>query len=170
MRRTAYTSRCVRSATERTRRRTVTRAPAPRPRGGHPLGERLSAEHGSSAITSVFGVLIFLALLMLATQVLVHLYATSTVSAVAFDTARRAAAEGASCASIDAATRARQALGGYGQRVDEPVCTTEGGATVVTISGPTPARMVDAFGGGLGLDRIERTARVRTEEFQAGGS
>lgn len=132
----------------------------------HPAAD----EDGSSAITSVFGVLIFLGFLLLATQVLVHLYATSTVSAVAFDTARRASAEGASCAGIDASSRARQALGGYGQRIDEPVCTEQGGTTVVTISGPTPARLVDAFGGGLGLDRIERTARVRTEEFWAGGT
>ena len=128
----------------------------------------LLAEDGSSAITSVFGVLIFLGFLLLATQVLVHLYATSTVSAVAFDTARRAAAEGASCAAIDAPARARRALGGYGQRIDEPICSTQGQETVVTISGPTPARLVDAFGSGLGLDRIERTARVRTERFQAG--
>lgn len=126
------------------------------------------AQEGSSAITSVFGVLVFLGFLMLATQVLVHLYATSTVSAVAFDTARRAAAEGASCAGIDAPGRARRALGDYGRRIDEPVCSSHGGQAVVTISGPTPARLVDAFGSGLGLDRIERTARVRTEEFRAG--
>ncbi len=128
---------------------------------------RVRDEDGSSAITTVFGVLIFLGFLMLATQVLVHLYATSTVSAVAFDTARRAAAEGADCDSIEAAAHVRRALGGYGERIDEPVCTSDATQTVVTITGPTPARMVDAFGGGLGLDRIERTARVRTEDFQA---
>lgn len=133
-----------------------------------PPTSRLAGEDGSSAITSVFGVLIFLAFLMLATQVLVHLYATTTVSAVAFDTARRASAHGASCASIDAAASVRRALGEYGQRIDDPVCITSGRQTVVTVSGPTPARLVDAFGDGLGLDRIERTARVRTEQFEAG--
>lgn len=127
-----------------------------------------SGEDGSSAITSIFGLLVFLGFLMLATQVLVHLYATSTVSAVAFDTARRAAAEGASCASIDAGAHARQALGGYGQRIDAPVCVDTGDETVVTIEGPTPARFAEAFGNGLGIDRIERTARVRTEQFRAG--
>jgi hypothetical protein len=131
------------------------------------LLERAHHEDGSSAITTVFGVLIFLGFLMLATQVLVHLYATSTVSAVAFDTARRAAAQGADCDSIEASQHVRRALGGYGDRIDEPLCTSDATQTVVTITGPTPARMVDAFGGGLGLDRIERTARVRTEDFQA---
>ena len=126
-------------------------------------------DDGSSAITSVFGVLIFLGFLMLATQVLVHLYATSTVSAIAFDTARRAAAEGADCDSTDAASSVRRALGDYGQRIDDPVCARDGDQTVVTVSGPTPARLADAFGGGLGLDRIERTARVRTEDVRAGG-
>ncbi len=127
---------------------------------------REAGEDGSSAITSVFGVLIFLGFLMLATQVLLHLYATSTVSAVAFDTARRAAAEGADCASVDAAQRIRRSLGDYGHVIDDPVCTTEGEDTVVTVTGPTPARLADAFGGGVGLDRIERTARVRTEQFR----
>jgi hypothetical protein len=37
--------------------------------------------------------MIFLGFLLLATQVLLHLYATSTVSAAAFDAARRAAAQ-----------------------------------------------------------------------------
>lgn len=130
------------------------------------LRARRADEDGSSAIASIFGLLIFLAFLMLATQVLVHLYATSTVSAVAFDTARRAAAEGADCASIGAGAHVRQALGGYGQRIDEPTCGVEGDETVVIVEGPTPARLVDAFGSGLGIDRIERTARVRTEQFQ----
>lgn len=116
----------------------------------------------------MFGVLIFLGFLMLATQVLVHLYATSTVSAVAFDTARRAAAEGADCDRIDAADRVRRALGSYGRRIDDPVCTSGEQETVVTITGPTPARVGAALGGGFGLDRIERTARVRTEDVRSG--
>jgi hypothetical protein len=113
----------------------------------------------------IFGVAIFLGFLLLSTQVLVHLYATSTIGAVAFDTARRAAADGASCASIGARDRVVEALGGYGQRIDDPVCRSDGDQTVVTVTGPTPARLGGVFGGPLGLDRIERTARVRTEDF-----
>lgn len=109
---------------------------------------------------------IFLGFLLLSTQVLVHLYATSTVGAVAFDTARRVAADGASCASIDAHDRVARALGDYGGRIDPPVCSSDGEQTVVTVAGPTPANLVGAFGGALGLDRIERTARVRTEDFR----
>lgn len=96
-----------------------------------------------------------------------HLYATSTVSAVAFDTARRVSAQGASCASVDAAGHVRASLGAYGERIAEPVCDDGGEVTTVTVTGPTPARLVGVVGGALGLGGIERTARVRTEEFRA---
>lgn len=128
----------------------------------------LHAEDGVSPVTSVFGVTIFLAFLMLATQVLVHLYATSTVSAVAFDVARRASADGAGCDG--AAARAHDLLGSYGDPATVHVsCAEDGEMRVVTITGPTPARMVDAFGAALGTDRIERTARVRIEQFESPG-
>jgi hypothetical protein len=126
---------------------------------------RQDGQDGSSPLTTIFGVAIFLGFLLLSTQVLVHLYATSTVGAVAFDTARRAAADGASCSSIGAHERVVSALGDYGQRIEPPVCASDGEQTVVTIVGPTPANLVGAFGGALGMDRIERTARVRTEDF-----
>ncbi len=123
------------------------------------------AEDGASPLTAIFGVAILLGFLLLSTQVLVHLYATSMVSAVAFDTARRAAADGASCASIGAGDRVVQALGTYGQRIEPPTCVDDGEQTVVTINGPTPANLVGSLGGPMGIDRIERTARVRTEDF-----
>jgi hypothetical protein len=115
----------------------------------------------------VFAVAVFLAFLMLSTQVLLHLYTTSTITAVAFDTARRAAGEGSSCESVRFEARIRRALGGYGQRIEQPRCVSSDGQIEVTIVGPTPARLVDAFGATLGLDRIERTARVRTEDVHA---
>lgn len=137
------------------------------PGGARPRGrpEPWSAsEDGSSPLTTIFGVAIFLGFMLLSTQVLVHVYATSTVGAVAFDAARRAAADGAGCASIDAHDRVVRALGDYGRRIEAPVCVSDGEQTVVTIVGPTPANLVGAFGGALGMDRIERTARVRTED------
>jgi hypothetical protein len=135
-----------------------------------PLLYRLRVgEAGVGPISSIFGVVIFLGFLMLATQVMVHLYASSTVSAVAFDVARRASADGAGCAG--AQSRALDLLGSYGDPATVTVDCTDGpgaGVRSVTISGPTPARMVDAFGTTLGTDRIERTATVRIEEFRPG--
>jgi hypothetical protein len=134
-----------------------------------PLVQRLRGEQdGVGPISTVFGVAIFLAFLMLATQVLVHLYASSTVSAVAFDVARRASADGAGCAGVP--QRAHQLLGAYGDPATVTVtCAEDGEMRSVTITGPTPARMVDAFGATLGTDRIERTARVRIEQFRPSG-
>jgi hypothetical protein len=126
---------------------------APRPGAG---------EAGSSSIASVFGVAIFLGFLLLATQVLVHLYATSTVSAVAFDEARRASGGGGSCLGVEQRAKAR--LGDWGQRPDVQVgCDAFGETTEVSIGGPSPARGFGVFGGGVGLDRIDRAASFRTE-------
>jgi hypothetical protein len=110
----------------------------------------------------VFGVAIFLGFLLLSTQVLVHLYASSTVSAVAFDTARRASGLGGGCGTsrADAVNR----LGSWGAQPDVMVdcAATADGRIEVTISGPSPARGLRIFGAGV-VDRIDRGASFRTE-------
>lgn len=123
----------------------------------------LGDQAGASSIASVFGVAIFLAFLMLSTQVLVHLYASSTITAVAFDTARRASSAGGDCAASEADAVAR--LGSWGTKPDVVVVCipdTGDGRTEVTIAGPSPARGLSVFGGGA-VDRIERGASFRTE-------
>jgi hypothetical protein len=123
-------------------------------------------EDGSGPVSMVFGVAIFLGFLLLATQVFVHLYATSTGTTAAFDTARRAAAEGGGgCA--DAPARARSLLGDYGRRPEVSVtCSDDGEHVAVTITGPTPAQLVEAFGRRLFTGGIERTAVARVEQFR----
>lgn len=123
-------------------------------------------EAGSSPVTSVFGVAIFLGFLLLASQVLLHLYATSTITAVAFDAARRAAADGGSCPVEQ--TRARVALGAWAA---DPTTVTvscnpsDGDFTTVTIRGPSPASGLRLYAQLTGMETIERRASVRTEEF-----
>jgi hypothetical protein len=130
----------------------------------------VSGEEGSSPLTSVFGVGVFLGFLLLAVQVLLHLYGTSTVSAAAFDGARLMAAEdGVSCGA--ASDHVRGLLGDYGARVAIS-CPSTGDVAAVQVAGPSPAPMVDGFLGGFDLGDIERTARVRVEDFRpeaAGG-
>lgn len=120
-------------------------------------------EAGSSSITSVFGVAIFLGFLLLAAQVLIHLYVTSTVTAVAFDTARRAATDGGDCAAAE--LRARSALGGWAADPAEVVITCTQGAdlTTVRIAGPSPALGLRIYGQLSGAPTIDRGASVRTE-------
>lgn len=112
----------------------------------------------------MFGVAIFLGFLLFATQALVHLYATSTVTAATFEAARRASAEtGGGCAEVPA--RVRGLLGDYGSRV-EVGCAQRGEQLHVTVRGPSPARLLSGFGDGLGLGAIERTAVVRVEQLR----
>lgn len=119
-------------------------------------------EAGSSSVASVVGVAIFLGFLLLASQTLIHLYATSTVTAIAVDAAGRAARAGGGCATETA--RARDALGDWGR--DAAIgCTTGDGRTTVTVAGPSPAAGLRLYARLTGIEVLERRATVRTEEF-----
>lgn len=121
----------------------------------------LASEEGSGPLSAVFGVAIFLGFLLLATQTLVHLYATSTVTTAAFDAARRAASEaGGGCATVDA--RVRDLLGSYGDRA-VVACRESGGQLVVTVQAPSPANLLSGFGRRDGPPAIERSAAVHLE-------
>jgi hypothetical protein len=123
-------------------------------------------ESGSGPLSTVFGIAIFLGFLLLATQTLVHLYATSTVSTAAFDAARRAAADGGG-GCPEAVARARSLLGSYGARSEVRYsCATTADALHLTVQGPTPATFLAGFGQAVGRSGIERTATVRLERFQ----
>jgi hypothetical protein len=124
-----------------------------------------SDESGAGPLSTVFGVAIFLGFLLLATQTLVHLYASSTVSSAVFDAASRGAAEdGGGCPA--AVARARALLGGYGARPDvELACDASGDTLRLTLHGPTPANLLAGFGAAVGRGGIERTASVRLERF-----
>jgi hypothetical protein len=122
-------------------------------------------ESGAGPISTVFGVAIFLGFLLLATQTLVHLYATSTVSSAVFDAASRGAAEGGGGCPA-AVARARELLGGYGARPDVDLrCDDSDDTLRLTLRGPTPANLVGGFGATVGRRGIERTASVRLERF-----
>jgi hypothetical protein len=121
-------------------------------------------ERGSGHLGAVFGLAVFLGFLLVATQVLVHLSATSNVTAAAFDAARRAAADGGGgCASAPA--RARATLGSYGARPDVAVsCSVDGDAIRVTVRGPSPAGgLARPFVRLTSAETIERSATVYRE-------
>jgi hypothetical protein len=122
-------------------------------------------ESGAGPLSTVFGVAIFLGFLLLATQTLVHLYASSTVSSAVFDAASRGAADGGGGCPA-AVARARDLLGGYGARSDvELACDASGDTLRLTLRGPTPANLLGGFGATVGRGGIERTASVRLERF-----
>ncbi|MFA9432665.1 hypothetical protein [Egicoccus sp. AB-alg2] len=121
-------------------------------------------ESGSSPVTAVFGVAIFLAFVLLATQTLLHLYASSVVSSAAFDVARRGAAEGGGgCAEVDRRVRARLGDHGAGARVD---CLVDGEQLRVRVLADSPARLLAGLRRDAGVRGIERTATVRIERVR----
>jgi hypothetical protein len=132
-------------------------------------GVRWWEERGSSSLASVFGVMMFLGLLLVATQVLVHLYATSMVTAVAFDEARRASAAGADgtvrggCdAGVEPRVRSRLGRWGASASVECRASSSDPGTVTVRVTGPSPARSLAALGV-VAVSDIDRSATFRTE-------
>lgn len=124
-------------------------------------------ERGSGPITAWFGFVVFLSLLLFAVQVLYNLYATSVVTSVAFDAARRVAAAeaGVTAAMGPAETTARQALGGYGDRVSFE-WSLDGDVVALRVQGQNPNFLLPAQAGPLAFGDIDRTVRVRVEQFR----
>ena len=124
-------------------------------------------EAGDSGISVVFGVALFLGFLLLAAQVLLHLYATSTVTAVAFDAARRAAAAGPEGVERDRChaetARARAALGAWGSSATVACDHRDGEFVTVTVNGPSPAAGLRIFEDVFERRLIQRSASVRRE-------
>lgn len=124
-------------------------------------------DDGSAGITAVFGVAVFLTFVLFTVQALLHLFATSTVSAAAFDAARSAAAEdGRTCGQAEAA--AIDLLGDYGAEA-AITCARTAEDVVVAITAPSPSPLLRGFfGAAFDLGDITREARVRIEEFRPG--
>lgn len=104
----------------------------------------------------MFGVAIFLAFVLFASQTLLHLYASTLVGSAAFDAAKRAAAaDGGGCAAVE--PRVHRALGRHAEDA-EVACRDDGDQLAVSIVTTSPARVFQQLGGG-----IERTSVVRVE-------
>ena len=127
----------------------------------------LCRDEGSSPITAVFGLTIFLSFLLLATQFMSYMYARSTVSAAAYDAARVASAVSGTCTGAE--QRARSLLGDYGDHL-QIECTRGTDSTTVRLVGPSPAKLISGITAAAGgLAEIEQTATVRTERFRPAG-
>ncbi|HEX2849575.1 MAG TPA: hypothetical protein VHN98_03445 [Acidimicrobiales bacterium] len=111
--------------------------------------------------------LIFLLLLLLAVQVVYDLYATSVVTAAAWDGARiaaGAAAAGDPSGQASAEDHVRDVLGAYGR---DRVRMTWGGDTetiALRVQAKNPSFLPPALKRPLGIDSIDRTVRVHIEQ------
>lgn len=104
----------------------------------------------------------FLAFLLFAAQILVHLFASSFVNAAAFDAARLAS--GSAGVSEDAASEHGLAvLGSYSSRVSAFSVDISAEQVNVRVQADSPALLPAAFGRVLGTASIDRTISLRRE-------
>ena len=126
-----------------------------------------NGERGSGPISAWIGFTVFLALLMLAVQVMYNLYATSVVTAVTTDAARRVAAAAGGRESVGTVEAdARRELGGYGERVSFDWSASDDDFVVVRVRARNPRFLWSALDRPFAFDAIDRTIRVRVERFR----
>ena len=133
------------------------------------LARRLDPERGTGAVSSVVGVTVFLAMLFFAVQVLYNLYATSVVTAAAFDAARVVAgSDGASDpgAREEAWERACQVMGRYCERVDPDWSQSTDDVVVLHVVAENPNLLMRGLGAVAPFQTVDRTIRVRVERLR----
>jgi hypothetical protein len=114
-------------------------------------------ERGSGLVSTLTGVAMFLAFVLFASQLCLHLYASSTVGAVTADAATLVAHGSAGPAGAEA--RARELLGASGTRARFDWSGSTSEFVVLRVTTPSP-RILAAM---PGLDEVDRTVRVRRE-------
>jgi hypothetical protein len=107
----------------------------------------------------------FLGFLLLAVQLLVHLYATSMVTAAAYDAARLAS--GTQVTSGAAESHGRSLLGGFSSRVTTFAVVDNGDHVVVRVQAQSPSLLPAAFGAAAGFSSIDREVIARREQLVA---
>lgn len=124
-------------------------------------------ERGSGLLSAWFGFIVFLALLLFAVQVLFNLYATSVVTSVAYDAARKVAGgRGGPGTEAQAEADARRSLGRYADRVTFTWGPPDGDVVQLRVRATSPSVLLPAVGGPVAFGTIDRTVRVRVERFR----
>jgi hypothetical protein len=127
-------------------------------------GGRIGTELGTSLVGTLVGFLIVMTLLLFCTQVVVRLYATSTLSAVAARAAEDVAESPDPVAEVPfAETDARQQLGTFGAtRTRFEWLEVDAQQIVLEVRGDSPS-LLPVPGA---WTSITRTVTIRTERFR----
>jgi hypothetical protein len=138
--------------------------------GSRTTSTRSADEEGAGLLGTLLGVTVFLTLLLFAVHVVLNLYATSTVTAVAFDAAREVAgADGGPEVERAAEARARAVLGRAGSverlRLAWAYPSTDGDGEPDVVELRVRAESPSTFlpGVSLPLASVDRIIRVRLE-------
>ena len=117
-------------------------------------------------VSALAGTTAFLVLLLFATQLLFNLYATSVVTAAAFDAARVVAgADGGPDRITGAEAQARRMLGRYGERVRFD-WSIGNDVVALRVRATNPNFLLTQVGAATAFQRVDRTVRVRMERFR----
>lgn len=130
-----------------------------------PGRRRQAADGGTGAVSAVAGLLAFLGFLLFAVQLLLNLYAASTLTAAAGDAARLVAARGNprdAAALARAEDHARSLLGRFGDDVTFS-WELDGDSVRLRVRAEPPRVLLPALGGAVGFDEIDRTVEARIE-------
>lgn len=125
-------------------------------------------ERGTGVVGTVTGVLVFLVLVLFATQVLLGLYTTSVVTTATYDAARAVAGTDHpddAGARTDAEAGARSQLGGLGAGVSFDWAVDDE-AVRLTVRARRPTLLPRALLAGVGLGEVVRTVQVRNEHVR----
>ncbi len=137
---------------------------APDNRGGREGHRRAPAQQrGAGLFSTIFGFTVFLFFVLFATQVMVALYARSTITAVAYDAARRVAS---GTPEADAGSRAAAQMG---RRCPPGRCSfdwsrSDADDIVLDVDVPPGPSLIPAIvRQPMGIDHVRRTFVVRRE-------
>lgn len=125
---------------------------------------RAGDELGVGLIGTIAGITIILAIITFATQIAFSLYATSAVTAIAYDAARVVAGSDGGD-TTDAEAEARVDLGRYSDRV-AMAWRVDDDAVVLHVRAEHPSFLPAALRQPLGVQVVDRTIRVRRERFR----
>jgi hypothetical protein len=125
-------------------------------------------EEGTGLVGSVAGLVVFLAFVLFAVQLLVNLYATSAVTSATYDAARTVAASGdpsATAVQAAAEVRARDALGEYGQAISFS-WAVDSTTVRLHVHATNPRFVLPVVGGAFPFATVDRTVVVRVEALR----
>jgi len=134
---------------------------------------RARGDAGTGLIASLSGLLVFLALMLLAVQTLVALHTRSAVTDAAYEGARAVAGarvdhtdpSAIATAEADASARVRSLLGRFGDTVELDWSRSTSDTVALTVRARPPGFLWAALRGpASGL--IDRTVHVRVEELR----
>ena len=124
-------------------------------------------ERGGGLVHLWAGFFVFLVMLLFAVQVLFNLYATSVVTAVSYDAARRVAgSDGGPEYVAEAEDHARRALGRYAGRITFDWSASSPEEVVLRVQSDNPSVLLPVVAGPVAFDKLDRTIRIRVERFR----